>query len=57
MQIIERIPAHTNEFDHLHNCDDFYMSCADTSRMGTAERDDFTQGGPTYSNYPVAPEE
>ena len=30
MQIIERIPAHTNEFDHLHNCDDFYMSCADT---------------------------
>ena len=58
MQIIERIPAHTNEFDHLHNCDDFiwflHVMCWYRSRMGTAERDDFTQGGPTYSNYPVS---
>ena len=31
MQIIERIPAHTNEFNHVHKCDDFHMLCADTA--------------------------
>ena len=30
-----------------------HVMCWYRSRMGTAERDDFTQGGPTYSNYPV----